>query len=84
MFINARLFLRSQEYERAGAELEEDLSGARVILGVKQPQLETLMPDTTLVCFSHTHKAQRANMPLLDAILEKVCPASLIYLNSIN
>jgi alpha-aminoadipic semialdehyde synthase len=30
-----------------------------------------LIPDKTYAFFSHTIKAQEANMPLLDAILEK-------------
>ena len=41
-------------------------------VGVKQPPIESLIADKTYICFSHTIKAQRDNMPLLDAILEKV------------
>jgi hypothetical protein len=68
---NRRVF-SAKEYERAGAELEENFSGTtRVILGVKQPNLDTLVPNSTLVCFSHTIKAQSANMQLLDNILAK-------------
>ena len=40
--------------------------------GVKQPPIETLIAGKTYVVFSHTIKAQPENMPLLDAVLEKV------------
>ena len=42
------------------------------MIGVKQVPIELLMPDKTFCFFSHTIKAQKDNMPLLDAILEKV------------
>jgi len=32
-------------------------------------QLEMILPDRAYAFFSHTHKAQKENMPLLD----KVC-----------
>lgn len=40
--------------------------------GVKQPPIESLIEGKTYVVFSHTIKAQKENMPLLDAVLEKV------------
>lgn len=60
-----------QSYIRAGAEAKEDISEASVILGVKQVPVDQLLPDKTYCFFSHTIKAQEANMPLLDAILDK-------------
>jgi len=60
-----------QEYENAGATATEDISEAPVILSVKAAPIELLEPDKTYAFFSHTIKAQDANMPLLDAILEK-------------
>lgn len=60
-----------EEYARSGAVIQEDLSEASVILGVKQVPIDLLIPDKTYAFFSHTIKAQEANMPLLDAILEK-------------
>lgn len=61
------------EYEQVGAELHEDLSTCDVILGVKAPNPETLVPHKTYAFFSHTIKAQEASMPLLDVCLHKVC-----------
>jgi alpha-aminoadipic semialdehyde synthase len=57
---------------QAGAQIQEDLSEASLILGVKQVPIDLLLPNKTYAFFSHTIKAQEANMPLLDALLEKV------------
>lgn len=58
-------------YLNAGAIVQEDISSASVIFGVKQVPIDALIPDKTYCFFSHTIKAQESNMPLLDAILEK-------------
>lgn len=55
-----------------GAVIEEDLSEAELIIGVKSVPIDLLLPDKTYAFFSHTIKAQKDNMPLLDTILEKV------------
>lgn len=60
-----------QSYVRAGAEAREDISEAPVILGVKQVPVDQLLPGKTYCFFSHTIKAQRDNMPLLDSVLDK-------------
>lgn len=57
---------------QAGAQIQEDISDASVIFGVKQVPIDALIPGKTYCFFSHTIKAQESNMPLLDAILEKV------------
>lgn len=59
------------EYERAGAVITEDLTPASLIIGVKAVPIDLLIPDKTYAFFSHTIKAQEANMPLLDAMLDK-------------
>ncbi|KAL9242212.1 hypothetical protein vseg_016233 [Gypsophila vaccaria] len=56
-------------YEEVGCEVSEDLSECGLIVGVKQPKLEMILPDRGYAFFSHTHKAQKENMPLLDKIL---------------
>eukprot|EP00742_Colponemidia_sp_Colp-10_P006586 GILJ01007057.1.p1 GENE.GILJ01007057.1~~GILJ01007057.1.p1 ORF type:complete len:567 (-),score=95.36 GILJ01007057.1:268-1968(-) len=58
------------EYERAGAVIQEDLSEAGTILAVKEVPMNLLIANRTYVMFSHTIKAQPANMPLLDKMLE--------------
>ncbi|CAH0555454.1 unnamed protein product [Brassicogethes aeneus] len=60
-----------QAYLHAGAVVQEDISEASIIYGVKQVPIDQLIPDKTYCFFSHTIKAQESNMPLLDAILEK-------------
>lgn len=64
-----RCFTR-KEYEDVGAEIQEDLSEAQLIVGVKEIPIENLMADKTYMFFSHTIKAQEYNMPLLDKLLE--------------
>jgi alpha-aminoadipic semialdehyde synthase len=59
-------------YANAGAITQEDIKNAPVIVGVKQIPIDCLLPNKTYCFFSHTIKAQEANMPLLDAMLEKV------------
>uniref|UniRef100_A0A2S2QCA7 Alpha-aminoadipic semialdehyde synthase n=2 Tax=Sipha flava TaxID=143950 RepID=A0A2S2QCA7_9HEMI len=60
-----------QAYVNAGAVIQEDIAEASVVFGVKQVPVDLLLPNKTYCMFSHTIKAQEANMALLDAILEK-------------
>ena len=50
----------------------QDLSDCSLIIAVKEVPIEKLLPNRSYIFFSHTIKAQPYNMPLLDAILEKV------------
>ncbi|KAF2347992.1 Alanine dehydrogenase/pyridine nucleotide transhydrogenase N-terminal, partial [Trinorchestia longiramus] len=61
----------TQMYQLAGAKIQEDIGEASVIMGVKQVPVDKIIPNRTYCFFSHTIKAQEANMPLLDALLEK-------------
>ncbi|KAK6236637.1 Saccharopine dehydrogenase [Theobroma cacao] len=56
-------------YEDVGCEISDDLSECGLILGIKQPKLDMILPDRAYAFFSHTHKAQKENMPLLYKIL---------------
>lgn len=58
--------------QKAGAILTEDLSKANIILGIKEVPQEALMKDKTYIFFSHTHKGNKKNMPMLQSILDKV------------
>ena len=60
-----------KEYEEAGAIISEDISDCQTIIGVKQVPVNQLHNNKTYVFFSHTIKAQEAQMDLLDACLEK-------------
>lgn len=76
LIVTSRVILKSlfllQSYINAGAIVQEDISEASVIFGVKQTPIDLLIPNKTYCFFSHTIKAQEANMPMLDAILAKV------------
>eukprot|EP00123_Amoebidium_parasiticum_P022769 comp9461_c0_seq1/m.4511 comp9461_c0_seq1/g.4511 ORF comp9461_c0_seq1/g.4511 comp9461_c0_seq1/m.4511 type:complete len:949 (-) comp9461_c0_seq1:594-3440(-) len=67
---NLRVFA-NVEYQRAGAEITDDLSPAGTILGVKEVPVTELLDNRTYFFFSHTHKAQEYNMQMLDAIVAK-------------
>ncbi len=62
-----------EEYQAAGASLQEDLSACRVVLGVKEVPPKLLLPAKPYLFFSHTVKGQASNMPLLRRLLELRC-----------
>jgi hypothetical protein len=68
---STRRIFPDTDYKAAGAEINEDLSGATVILGVKQVPVANLIEDKSYIFFSHTIKAQQENMDLLDNIISK-------------
>jgi len=70
---SARRVFRDKEFVRAGAELTNDLSRARVVFGVKEIPPEKLEPNTTYVFFSHVIKGQHYNMAMLARLMELGC-----------
>uniref|UniRef100_A0A674A678 Alpha-aminoadipic semialdehyde synthase, mitochondrial n=1 Tax=Salmo trutta TaxID=8032 RepID=A0A674A678_SALTR len=62
---------RAIHENKAGAIISEDISEASLIIGVKRPPEEKLYPRKTYAFFSHTIKAQEANMGLLDDLVKK-------------
>ncbi|XWS70139.1 hypothetical protein CRYUN_Cryun03dG0023600 [Craigia yunnanensis] len=66
---STRRIYHDKLYEEVGCEISDDLSECGLILGIKKPRLEMILPDRAYAFFSHTHKAQKENMPLLDKIL---------------
>ncbi|KAI8929038.1 Saccharopine dehydrogenase-domain-containing protein [Entophlyctis helioformis] len=60
-----------EKYREAGAVIHEDLSVADVILGVKEVPTNQMIPGKTYIYFSHTHKGQTYNMPMLQGILDR-------------
>jgi len=65
-----RIF-KDEEYVAAGVPLEEYLGDCDLLLGVKEVPKDQLIPGKTYSFFSHTHKQQVYNRPLLKAILDK-------------
>lgn len=60
-----------KQYADVGVEINEDISSAGIILGVKEVPLDCLIPNKTYLYFSHTIKGQPANMPSLKDLLNK-------------
>ena len=65
-----RIFTDS-EFAAAGAQLTDDLSPCNAILGVKEFPAASLLPNRAYLIFSHTIKAQPANMHFLDECRRK-------------
>jgi len=62
---------KDSEYSDLGFVLNEDLSDCDVIIGVKEVNIEDLIPNKKFMFFSHTYKKQPYNRDLLNAILER-------------
>lgn len=60
-----------KEYERAGIAITNDLSDCDILLGIKEVQVNDLLPGKTYLFFSHTKKQQPHNQKLLQAIIER-------------
>lgn len=58
-------------YKSCGIEVLSDISHADILLGVKEVEIEALIPNKTYLFFSHTIKKQAYNRNLLRAILQK-------------
>jgi len=69
---NKRVFT-NREYQEAGAIVQDDLSEAGLVIGVKQIQTKMLTGERNFLFFSHTIKAQPGNMAMLDHILKEKC-----------
>ncbi len=57
-----------EAYRAIGAEVAEDLSGCSFICAVKEIPPPLVVPGKAYMFFSHTHKGQPYNMPLLKAL----------------
>lgn len=60
-----------QEYRDAGVEVRDDVSDCDVLFGVKEVEIEALMPDKSYFFFSHTAKEQPYNRGLLKEIVAR-------------
>jgi saccharopine dehydrogenase (NAD+, L-lysine-forming) len=61
----------NEEYEKAGVNLQEDVSGCDVLFGIKEVPLNDMIPGKKYFFFSHTIKKQPHNQKLIKALLEK-------------
>ena len=68
-----RRIYQDDEYRAIGAELDDDLSAAKVVFAVKEIPLAKLRADTAYAFFAHVIKGQSYNMPLLRRLLDLRC-----------
>jgi len=62
---------KDEEYVAAGIPVVDDLSDCDIIIGVKEVNIEDLIPNKKFMFFSHTIKKQPYNRKLLQAVLDK-------------
>ena len=55
---NRRCF-KDEYYQKAGAQIKDDLSSANIIFGVKEVDISALIKDKTYLFFSHTSKVHQ-------------------------
>lgn len=58
-------------YTSAGAEIEEDISAAQVVVGLKEIELAQIQSDKAYLIFSHTHKGQVKNRKMLSHLINQ-------------
>jgi saccharopine dehydrogenase (NAD+, L-lysine-forming) len=61
------------DYANAGAAVQEDISPAGIVLGIKEIPLNLIQSGKVYIFFSHTIKGQAHNMPMLRRMLELKC-----------
>lgn len=59
------------EYRREGVVLCEDVSGCQLLLGIKEVNPNTLIPNKTYAFFAHVAKKQPHNQKLLQYVIRK-------------
>ena len=50
---------KDEDYAKAGAKIEEDISHSDIIFGVKEVEISTLIENKTYLFFSHTSKVRK-------------------------
>ncbi len=62
---------KDSQYARSGAKIVTGFEKANLLIGIKEPSIDTLIPDSVYMVFSHTTKGQKYNQNLLTAFLKK-------------
>ena len=73
-----------KQYADQGCEINEDLSEASLILGVKEVPVDLLIDNKIYFVFSHTFKVQPHNIPDLKVLLKKKIRLVDYVLKTIN
>lgn len=61
---------KDEDYVKAGAVIKNNLSEANVMFGLKEININKILPDKTYLFFSHTHKGQIKNRYMLKKLVE--------------
>lgn len=59
-----------KEYAEKGLEVCEDVSDCDLLIGIKEADIDTLLPDKRYLFFGHIAKKQEYNIPLFKLLLE--------------
>lgn len=62
---------KDEEYTALGITVQEELTDCDIIMGVKEVNIDDLIPNKHFLFFSHTIKKQPYNRGLLQAILDR-------------
>ncbi|MFQ5713273.1 MAG: hypothetical protein ACE5GU_04520 [Candidatus Scalinduaceae bacterium] len=62
---------KDSQYRRAGAKIVPQFQKANLLVGIKEPPVDTLTPNSIYMVFSHTTKGQEYNQRLLATFLKK-------------
>lgn len=63
--------IKDSEYAEKSVVIADSVADQDILIGVKEVQIEDLIPNKTYLFFSHTIKMQEYNRPLLKAVLDK-------------
>lgn len=63
--------LSDEDYRKAGVRVIDDISECDVLFGIKEAQIDSLIPNKHYFFFAHIAKMQEYNRPLLQAMLAK-------------
>jgi len=61
----------NQQYQSVGCHLVSSPKNYQFILGIKEPPVSSIQQNQVHLCFSHTHKGQPYNLPLLQKFIDK-------------
>ncbi len=62
---------KDEEYQKVGIQIVDDLNDCDIIMGVKEVNIDDLIPSKKFLFFSHTIKKQPYNRHLLQAVLDR-------------
>jgi len=62
---------KDSQYSRSGAKVVSKFKKANLLVGIKEPPADSLIPNSIYMVFSHTTKGQAYNLKLLESFIKK-------------